>query len=79
MTGTDQILVAGHYAAMNNAQQTFVTAEANKLLVEQSIKLANPSQSLKNNLNSKKVFKVGSRFKLSRDGIDRVNELLQLK
>lgn len=77
-SGTDQILVAGYYAATNHADQTFATAEASKLLVEQGIKVANPSQSLKNNLNAKKVFKVGSRYKISRDGIARVKELLKL-
>lgn len=75
-SGTDMILVAGYYAAMSHSDQTFATAEASKLLVEQSIKIANPSQSMKNNLTAKKVFKVGSRYKLSRDGIDRVKQLL---
>lgn len=76
-SGTDLILVAGYYASMTHADQTFATSEASKLLVEQSIKVANPSQSLKNNLGSKKVFKVGSRFKISREGIERINQLLQ--
>jgi hypothetical protein len=76
VSGTDQILLAGFYASQNHGERTFATSEANKLLVEQGIRVANPSQSLKNNLNSKKVFKVGSRYKISREGTERVNELL---
>jgi hypothetical protein len=75
-SGTDLILVAGYYASTKHADQTFATAEASKLLVEQCIKVANPSQSMKNNLTAKKVFKVGSRFKISREGIERINLLL---
>jgi hypothetical protein len=75
-TGTDLVLVAGHYASMTHADQTFATSEASKLLIEQSIKVTNPSQSLKNNLTAKRVFKVGSRYKISREGTERINQLL---
>ena len=69
-SGTDQILVAGYFASMNAADGTFATGEANKLLVEQGIKLPNPSQSVKNNLQAKRVFKVGNRYKVSKTGSD---------
>jgi len=71
-SGTDQILVAGYYAAAGSADGTFATSEANSLLVEQGIKLSNPSQSLKNGLAAKRVFKVGKRFKLSKTGEDSI-------
>lgn len=69
-SGTDQILLAGYYASETSGDGTFATAEANKLLIEQGIKLSNASQSLKNVLAAKRVFKVGSRYKVSRSGID---------
>jgi hypothetical protein len=75
-SGTDQILLAGFYASLRHAERTFATAEASKLLVEQGIKVSNPSQSLKNNMDGKRVFRVGNRFKISREGQDRVNALL---
>lgn len=74
-SGTDQILLAGHYVAKNTADGTFSTAEAHKLLIEQGVKLSNASQSLKNNLTAKRAFKVGSRFKISKAGIDYLNTL----
>lgn len=75
-TGTDQILLAGQYASTAHADQTFPTAEASKLLIEQGIKLANPSQSMKNNLAAKRVFKSGRGYKISREGTERINQLL---
>jgi hypothetical protein len=71
-SGTDQILVAGYFAAARSADGTFATNEANSLLVEQGIKLSNPSQSLKNAVTAKRVFKVGKRFKLSKAGEDSI-------
>lgn len=69
-TGTDQILLAGYYVGSVNSDGTFATNEAHKLLIEQGVKLSNASQSLKNNLTSKRVFKVGTRFKVAKSGVD---------
>lgn len=62
--------LAGHYVRAAHADGAFSTMEAHKLLTEQGIKLSNGSQSLKNNLTSKRVFKVGSRYKVTRLGMD---------
>jgi hypothetical protein len=75
-SGTDQILVAGYYAATGSTDGTFATSEANSLLVEQGIKLSNPSQALKNGLAAKRVFKVGKRFKLSKTGDDSIRSFI---
>ena len=77
-SGTDYMLVAGYYASRRTSDRTFATADASKLLVEQGIKLANPSQSLKTAMDAKKVFKTGKSYKLSREGNDRVTQLLGL-
>jgi hypothetical protein len=69
-SGTDQILLAGYYVSEVNSDGTFSTNEAHKLLIEQGVKLSNASQSLKNNLASKRVFKVGTRFKVAKSGVD---------
>jgi hypothetical protein len=75
-TNSAQILVAGQYAAMAHGDQTFPTAEASRLLVEQGIKLTNPAQSMTNNLKAKRVFKQGKGYKISREGTERINQLL---
>lgn len=74
-SGTDQSLLAGYYAAKASPDGSFSTAEASRLLVEQGVKLSNPSQSLKNNLNAKRAFKVGSRYKVSKVGLDHLKTL----
>jgi hypothetical protein len=74
-TGSDQILLAGSFAARSNPEKTFATSDASALLVEQGIKLSNPSQALKNNLAGKKVFKVGSRYRVSKTGEDHLKNL----
>jgi hypothetical protein len=75
-SGTDKMLVAGWFVQKSHPDATFSTGEAGQLLVGQGEKLANPSQSLKNNLAAKKVFKVGSRYKVSRMGEDHLRTLL---
>ena len=74
-SGTDQILLAGYFYAKSTSDGTFSTMEAHKLLIEQGVKLSNASQSMKNNLVSKRAFKVGSRFKIAKTGIDYLNSL----
>ena len=74
-SGTDQILLAGYYAAKSTSDGTFSTNDAHKLLIEQGVKLSNASQSMKNNLASKRAFKVGSRFKIAKTGIEYLNTL----
>jgi len=69
-SGTDQILLAGYYHAKTTPDGTFSTNEAHKLLIEQGVKLSNASQSMKNNLAAKRAFKVGSRFKVAKAGLD---------
>jgi len=75
-SGTDQILVAGYFASRTITDRTFSTAEANGMLIEQGIKLANASQSIKNNMQAKRVFKVGTRFRVSRTGEQHVRGLI---
>lgn len=76
-SATDQILVAGFYAALANGNGIFSTGDANKLLVGQGIKLPNPSQSLANNLKNKRVFKQGKDWKVSKQGEEELGALLR--
>lgn len=75
-SGTDQVILAGMYAQLQDENDTFATNEANRMLMEQGVKLANPSQSLRNNLDKKRVFKVGKRFRISTEGHRHLEDLL---
>lgn len=74
-TDTDRMLLAGAFAQGNSADNTFATGEASQLLIEQGIKPSNPSQCMTNNLKAKRVFKVGSRYRVSKQGEDHLRKL----
>lgn len=74
-SGTDQILLAGYHIGKISTDGTFSTIDAHKLLIEQGVKLSNASQSLKNNVTAKRAFKVGSRYKVAKSGIDYLKTL----
>ena len=76
-SGTDQILLAGQYAQDASEDRCFNTGEANQMLIDQGIKLANPSTAMKRNLTSKRVFKIGGKFRVSRAGEDHLVSLLE--
>jgi SMC interacting uncharacterized protein involved in chromosome segregation len=76
VSGGDQLLVASWFVQQSSTDNTFSTVEANKLLVDQGIKLANASQSNANAVKAKRVFKVGKRFRLSSKGDEYVRTLL---
>ena len=75
-SGTDKILLAGKFAQVMSDNNTFDTREANQLLLGQGVKLANPSQSLKNNLKAKRAFKFEGRYRMSRDGESHIESLI---
>ena len=74
-SGTDQILLAGKFVQDASEDRTFDTRDANQLLIDQSIKLANASNSMKRNLTRKRVFKVGGKFRVSRTGEEHLASL----
>ncbi|HEX7133468.1 MAG TPA: hypothetical protein VF228_12895 [Iamia sp.] len=75
-TATDQMLLAGLAAQRASGENTFSTGDANQLLIEQSVKVGNPSQCMTNNLKAKRVFKVGNRYRVSRAGEEHLASLL---
>ena len=76
-SGTDQILLAGKFAQNAAEDHTFSTGEANQMLIDQGVKLANPSTAMKRNLTSKRVFKIGGKFRMSKMGEEHLASLLQ--
>jgi hypothetical protein len=77
-TDVDRVLIAGLYIQQNNQTATFQTADVNKLLRDHGIKVSNPSQSIKNNEIAKRLFSVQrGKFRVSRVGVEYVNQLMQ--
>ena len=79
LTGVDQVLVAGHFQQATNSERVFTTKEANDLLKEQSVKVSNASECVRQNVQGKKVFKVTARkYRISQPGEKYIKELLEL-
>lgn len=75
-TAVDKILLAGRYVQQSSAGQVFSTRDANQLLIDQGIKIANPSQSLTNALKAKRVFKTNGAYRVSQSGDQHLVEML---
>ena len=68
-TDVDKMLAAGFYVQVGSADDAFATADANRRLTEQGIKLGNPSQCVKQSLLAKRVFLVSKgRYRVSQPG-----------
>ena len=75
-TDVDRILLAGWYVQQAAPERTFTTAEANRHLVEQGIKVGNASQSVKQNLVAKRAFLVQrGRYRVAHSGLAHLAQL----
>jgi hypothetical protein len=72
----DRVLLAGYFSYLRSPDKSFSTGDANTLLTEQGIKVGNPSQSVRQNLLAKRVFKHQGRYRVSQTGIDYLRQLL---
>ena len=76
-TDVDKMLAAGFYVQAGSADDAFATADANRRLTEQGIKLGNPSQCVKQSLLAKRVFLVSKgRYRVSQPGRAHLRQLL---
>ncbi len=76
-TDVDRMLLAGHLAQSRSAANAFSTGEANTLLTEQGVKIGNPSQSVKQNVIARRVFRHQRRYRVSQIGLDHLAHLLR--
>jgi hypothetical protein len=76
-TDVDRMLLAGHIAQSRSSDNSFSTGEANTLLTEQGVKIGNPSQSVKQNLVARRVFRHQRRYRVSQIGLDHLAQLLR--
>jgi hypothetical protein len=76
-TDVDKMLAAGFYMQSTSVDDAFGTSDANKRLLEQGIKLGNPSQCVKQSLLAKRVFLVSKgRYRVSQPGRAHLRQLL---
>lgn len=75
-TGTDQILVAAWYVG---GDEPVSTADAHKLLIEHGVKLSNAAQCMRQNLSSKRVFKSGNKWRISKPGKEYLKSSLNVR
>lgn len=67
----DKVLIAAAFSQSRTVDQTFTTKAANELLMDQKIRVANASQSVRRLIESKRAFAVsGGRFCVSKTGLD---------
>lgn len=75
-TDVDRMLLAGYVAQARAPDKAFSTGEANTLLTEQGVRIGNPSQSVRQNVVAKRVFRHQRRYRVSQIGIDHLAHLL---
>jgi len=72
----DKMLLAGYFVQLSSDDKIFSTRAASKLLLEQGVKLTNPSASMKSNMSTKKVFKHKGHYRISETGISYIKGLI---
>lgn len=75
ITDVEKMLVAASFVQSQDTDRTFTTGHASKLLSEQGIKLANPSQCVKQNVEKRHVFAHNGKYRVSKTGVDHLAEL----
>jgi hypothetical protein len=76
-TEVDRMLAAGYWSQRQGVDDAFATADANRRLVEQGIKLGNPSQCVRQSLTARRVFAVQrGRFRVSQLGRQYLRQLM---
>jgi hypothetical protein len=76
-TEVDRMLAAGYFVQRQSGDDAFATADANRRLAEQGIKLGNPSQCVRQSLSARRVFAVQrGRFRVSQLGRQHLRQML---
>ena len=76
-TDVDKMLAAGFFAQSRSGDKAFSTGDANTLLMDQGIKVGNPSQCVKQSLVAKRVFQVQrGRYRVAQPGLDHLRHLM---
>jgi hypothetical protein len=75
-TSVDHVLIAGAYVQARESDRTFTTKTVNQLLIDQHVKVTNPSECVRRLTQSKRAFVVSEgRFRVSKSGFDHITSL----
>lgn len=76
-TEVDRMLAAGYWVQAHTPDRTFATAEASRRLAEHGVRIGNPSQCVRQNIQARRCFAVGrGRYRVSRQGIEHLRRLM---
>jgi hypothetical protein len=76
VTDVEKVLIAGAFVQGKEADRTFSTKAANQLLLDQNVKVANASESIRRLAQSKRVFVVSDgKFRVSTTGLEHLKTL----
>jgi hypothetical protein len=75
VTDVDKVLIAGAFVQGKEADRTFSTKAANQLLLDQNIKVANASENVRRLAQTKRVFIVSGKFRVSAAGFEHLKTL----
>lgn len=75
-TDVDRILLAGFYIQKNDPSNNFTTAGVNSLLIEHGVKLSNPSECVRRNIATRRVFNTKGKYQVSQVGVEYLRHLM---
>jgi len=76
-TEVDRMLAAGYWVQLHTPDRTFATADASRRLAEHGIRIGNPSQCVRQNIQARRCFVVGrGRYRVSRQGVEHLRRFM---
>jgi hypothetical protein len=76
-TESDKILLAAHFVQSKSDDNLFTTKESNAALLEQGVKLSNPTVFVTRCEKAKHIIKISKgKFRVSKTGLEHIKELL---
>jgi len=72
----DRVLIAGHFIQSQSSENSFTTRDVNQALLGLGVKVSNPSESIRQNARSRRVFALAQgSFRVAQSGLERLAEL----
>lgn len=75
LKANDHALIAASFVQAHDSDNLCTTREINQALLEQNVKLGNPSEAMRQLVQYKRAFKVGKKFRVSNVGFDYLRTL----
>lgn len=77
ITDVDRVLLAGFFVQSHTEDRAFTTRSANQLLLDQGVRVSNPSESIRQNVRSRKAFALSrGSFRVSQSGVTHLASLM---